>query len=237
MEGYGLTETSPVVSLNPVNGERRPGTVGLELLNVEVRIVKPDGQEARQGEVGEICVRGPNVMLGYYNDLEATREAIDPDGWLRTGDLGRLQRDGYIEIVDRAKDMIIVKGLNVYSREVEDVLLLHPNAAEAAVVGIPDETGDEIVKAFVVPKDGRRLEKSELLKLCRERLAPYKWPKEVVLASFLPKNSIGKVLKRELKEDTATEVSYHDSIVAAGEQPKDVLEKSGQDGGGKHSAG
>ena len=235
VEGYGLTEASPVVSLNPVNGERRPGTVGLEVLNVEVRTVMPDGREADQGEVGEICVRGPNVMLGYFNDPEATREAIDADGWLHTGDLGRRRQDGYIEIVDRAKDMIIVKGLNVYSREVEDVLLRHPNAAEAAVVGIPDNTGDEIVKAFVVPKEGRRLEKPELLKLCREHLAPYKWPKEVVLAPFLPKNSIGKVLKRELKEGMAAEVSYHENVAVVRQQRKDVLEKSDQDGGGKHS--
>jgi acyl-CoA synthetase (AMP-forming)/AMP-acid ligase II len=159
------------------------------------------GREVKHGDVGEICVRGDNVMLGYYNDPGATRDTIDPEGWLHTEDLGRLQRGGYIEIVDRAKDLIIVKGLNVYSREVEDVLLSHSSVAEAAVVGVPDEDGDETVKAFVVPKEGRKVEKSELLRLCKEQLAPYKWPKEVILASFLPKNSIGKVIKRELKED------------------------------------
>ena len=207
LEGYGLTEASPVVSLSPTKSARRPGTVGLELPKVEVRMVLRNGDEAGQGEVGEIYVRGPNVMLGYFNDPEATREAIDADGWLHTGDLGKRQSDGYIEIVDRAKDLIIVKGLNVYSREVEDVLLRHPDVAEAAVIGVADDTGDEMVKAFVVPKDSRKVEKSELLRLCREGLAPYKWPKDVVLASFLPKNSIGKVLKRELKEDAGALVS------------------------------
>lgn len=201
LEGYGLTEASPVVSLNPLRSEHRPGTVGLEIPNVEVIIRLPDGSVARHGDVGEICVRGDNVMLGYLNDHEATREAIDPDGWLHTGDLGRKQSGGYIEIVDRAKDLIIVKGLNVYSREVEDVLLLHPGVAEAAVIGVPDDTGDEIVKAFVVPKEGRRVDKSELFSLCRANLAPYKMPREILLASFLPKNSIGKILKRELTED------------------------------------
>ncbi len=207
LEGYGLTEASPVVSLNPLNGEHRPGTVGLALPNVEVKIKSKESGETRVGEVGEILVRGANVMLGYFNDPEATREAIDSDGWLHTGDLGRLQPGGYIEIVDRDKDLIIVKGLNVYSREVEDVILRHPNVAEVAVIGIPDETGDETVKAFVVPKEGRKVEKSELMALCREHLAAYKWPKDIVLASFLPKNTIGKVLKRELKEDVEAVVS------------------------------
>ena len=207
LEGYGLTEASPVVSLSSTEGARRPGTVGLELPNVEVRIVQADGDEAGQGEVGEICVRGPNVMLGYFDDPEATREAIDADGWLHTQDLGKRGPDGHIEIVDRAKDLIIVKGLNVYSREVEDVLLRHPDVAEAAVIGVPNDSGDEIVKAFVVPKDDRTVEKSELMNLCRDGLAPYKWPKDVVLASFLPKNSIGKILKRELKEDAGAPVS------------------------------
>lgn len=207
LEGYGLTEASPVVSLNPLKGEHRPGTVGLALPSVEVRVVLQDGREAQRGEVGEICVRGANVMLGYFDDPEATRETIDSDGWLRTGDLGRIQPGGYIEIVDRAKDLIIVKGLNVYSREVEEVLLRHPAVEEAAVIGVPDETGDETVKAFVVPKEGRRVEKSELMSLCKEELASYKWPKDIVLASFLPKNTIGKVLKRELKEDVGAALS------------------------------
>lgn len=207
LEGYGLTEASPVVSLNPLNGEHRPNTIGLEIPNVEVLVAQPDGSEARQGDVGEILVRGPNVMLGYFKDPEATREAIDEDGWLHTGDLGRRQHGGYIEIVDRAKDLIIVKGLNVYSREVEDVLLLDPSVAEAAVIGVPDDTGDEAIKAFVVPKEGRRVESKELFRLCREHLAPYKLPKEIVVASFLPKNSIGKVLKTQLREEVKAEVS------------------------------
>jgi len=207
VEGYGLTETSPVVSLNPVGGEHRPGTVGLVIPNVEVIIKGADGSEVGLGEVGEVCVRGPNVMLGYFNDPESTRQTIDSDRWLHTGDLGRMQSGGYIEIVDRAKDLIIVKGLNVYSREVEDVLLTHPSVAEAAVIGVPDDTGDEMVKAFVVLKEGRSLDKSELFGLCRTHLAAYKMPKDIALASFLPKNSLGKVLKRELKEDVGAAVS------------------------------
>lgn len=207
LEGYGLTETSPVVSLNPPGGERRPGTVGLEIPDVEVKIAGPDGTQVRQADVGEICVRGPNVMLGYLHDPEATSEAIDCDGWLHTGDLGRRQPGGYIEIVDRAKDLIIVKGLNVYPREVEDVLLGHPDLAEAAVIGVPDGTGDELIKAFVVPKEGRRIDTSELFRLCRGQLAPYKMPKAILVASFLPKNPIGKVLKTQLREEIGAEVS------------------------------
>jgi len=207
LEGYGLTETSPVVSLNRPDGERRPGTVGLPIPGVEVKILNDDWSEVEQGGIGEICVRGPNVMLGYFDDPEATRETISAEGWLKTGDLGRIQRNGYIEIVDRAKDLIIVKGLNVYSREVEAVLLKNQDVEEAAVVGVPDGTGNETVKAFVVPKEGREVDKSELLRLCREHLAAYKWPKDIVLASFLPKNSIGKILKRELKKDTQAVVS------------------------------
>ncbi len=199
LEGYGLTETSPVASLNPLNGEHRPGTVGVAIPGVEVTVLYEDGRPARLGDVGEVCIRGENVMVGYFRDPEATRQAIDRDGWLHSGDLGRMQEGGYLVIVDRAKDMIIVKGLNVYSREVEDVLLLHPAVAEAAVVGLPNEFGDELIKAFIVLKEGKSATKNELFELCREHLAPYKMPRDIIFTSILPKNAIGKVLKRELR--------------------------------------
>jgi len=199
VEGYGFTEASPVVPLNPIGGENRAGSAGVSIPGVEVKIKLEDGSDATDSEVGEIYVRGGNVMIGYYNDPEATREALDENGWLHTGDIGRIQPGGYLEIVDRKKDMIIVKGLNVYSREVEDVLMMHPDVEECAVVGIPDEQGDELVKAFVTARDGHTIDKSELLTLCREHLASYKIPRQIIMTTILPKNSVGKILKRELR--------------------------------------
>lgn len=199
IEGYGLTEASPVVSLNPLRGENRAGTAGVCIPGVEVKIIADDGSDATGSDVGEICVRGANVMIGYYNDPEATNEALDKDGWLHTGDIGRIQQGGYIEIVDRKKDMIIVKGFNVYSREVEDVLMMHPDVDECAVIGVPDEHGDELVKAFVAPKEEKTIDKSELFSLCRQYLAPYKMPRTIIMTKILPKNAVGKILKRELR--------------------------------------
>ncbi len=199
IEGYGLTEASPVVCLNPLRGENRTGTAGVCIPGVEVKIVVEDGSDATGSDVGEICVRGDNVMVGYYNDPESTKDALDDNGWLHTGDVGRIQQGGYIEIVDRKKDMIIVKGFNVYSREVEDVLMMHPNVEECAVIGIPDEHGDELVKAFVAPKEGMIVDKAELLALCREHLASYKMPRQITMTTILPKNAVGKILKRELR--------------------------------------
>ncbi len=189
MEGYGLTEASPVVSLNPMD-RRVPGTVGKLLPGIEVRFVE-----------GEICVKGRNTMKGYFHQEEATRAAfLDPQReWLRTGDVGYLDEAGYLHISDRMKDLIIVKGLNVYPKEVEDVLLSHAAVAEAAVVGVADKTGDEVIKAYVILKEGQRAEKYELLKLCREKLATYKCPKDLEIRQELPKNTLGKILKRELR--------------------------------------
>lgn len=202
LEGYGLTEASPVVTLNPEK-KRIPGSIGKALPGIELRILGEDGHPLPGGEVGEICVRGENVMKGYFRQDEATQEAFQDKErqWLKTGDLGHVDSDGYVYISDRKKDLIIVKGLNVYPKEVEDVLLNHAAVQEAAVIGIPDETGDEIIRAFVTLKDGAQAEKSELLKLCRSHLAPYKCPKDLEIRKELPKNTLGKILKRTLRNE------------------------------------
>lgn len=200
LEGYGLTEASPVVALNPLHGVHKPGTVGLPLPDVRVKVVDDEEKELPKGRVGEIFVKGENVMTGYYNRPEETHEALTPDGWLRTGDLGKLDEDGYIAIVDRKKDLIIVKGLNVYPQEIENVLLAHPAVAEAAAVGLRDPSGDELIKVFVVLKEGESADKAALMKLCREKLAAYKIPRELEIRPSLPKNAIGKILKKDLRQ-------------------------------------
>jgi long-chain acyl-CoA synthetase len=200
MEGYGLTEASPVISLN-MEKKRIPGSVGQALPGIEIRLVGEKGETLPSGEVGEICVRGANTMKGYFHLAAATREAfLDSKAeWLRTGDVGHLDVDGYLFISDRKKDLVIVKGLNVYPKEVEDVLLSHPAVLEAAVVGVPDETGDEIIRGYVTLKEGHPADRQELLKLCRNRLAAYKCPKDLEIRKELPKNTLGKILKRELR--------------------------------------
>jgi long-chain acyl-CoA synthetase len=198
LEGYGLTETSPVLTLNPAR-QRRPGTVGLAIPNVRIKILDDQEKPAATGVIGEICAQGPNIMRGYHNKPEETQAAFTPDGWFKTGDMGFLDEGGYLTIADRKKDLIIVKGLNVYPQDVENALLAHPAVAEAAVVGVRDETGDELVRAFIVLKTGQTAEKSQLLHWCRERLAAYKCPKDLVIRTELPKNAIGKVLKKELR--------------------------------------
>jgi long-chain acyl-CoA synthetase len=202
MEGYGLTEASPVVCLNPED-KRMPGSIGQPLPGIQLRMVDDDGKDVPPGEVGEICIRGDNVMKGYYHQPDATREAFldDAHQWLRSGDLGHQDPQGYVFISDRKKDLIIVKGLNVYPKEVEDILLSHPAVNEAAVIGIQDETGDELIRAYVTLKDGHQAEKAELLKLCRTALAPYKCPRDLEIRKELPKNAIGKILKRTLRAD------------------------------------
>jgi long-chain acyl-CoA synthetase len=203
IEGYGLTEAAPVVAVNPRYGRRKPGTVGRAVPGVEVKVVDKHEVELPAGEIGEICVRGENVMLGYYNRPEETREAFTEDGWLKTGDLGRLDDDGYLSIVDRRKDLIIVKGLNVYPQEIEAVLESHPAVAEAAVIGVDDGSGDEEIRAFVVLAPEQAVKRRELLGYCRERIASYKLPREIEFREELPKNALGKILKRELRASLA----------------------------------
>lgn len=202
IEGYGLTETSPVATLNPLHGKRKPGTVGVAIPGVRLKIVDDEEKPLPTGAVGEICIQGDNVMSGYYKRPQETRDAFTRDGWLKTGDLGRLDDEGYLTIVDRKKDMIIVKGLNVYPQEIEAVLMAHPSVNEAAAVGIRDETGDELIKAFVSLKAGQSEGslRHDLLKLCREKLAAYKVPRDLEILSELPKNAIGKILKKDLRK-------------------------------------
>jgi len=202
IEGNGPTETSPVSYCNPRFGLRKPGSVGIPIPGVSVKIVDNDDNEVPVNEIGEICVRGRNVMKGYLNQPEATAEALK-GGWFHTGDLGRIDEDGYIYIVDRKKDMIIVGGLNVYPREVEEVIYQHPKVKEVAVVGKPDHLRGEIPKAFVVPKEGETIEPREIILHCKEKLANYKVPKEVVQIGALPRNSTGKVDKKTLREAEA----------------------------------
>lgn len=198
VEGYGPTEASPVVSCSPTDGSRKIGSVGPPLPDVEVMIVDDEMNAMRLGEVGEICVRGPNVMTGYHNAPELTEQAI-VDGWLRTGDLGKLDEDGHLYIVDRKKDMVIVGGINVYPREVEECIQRIGSVAEVAVVGKPSRLRGEVVAAYVVPAEGCGCSTQQVISHCREHLAPYKVPKQVYFVDRLPKSAIGKVLKCELR--------------------------------------
>ncbi len=199
LEGYGLSETSPVATFNMPTRERRPGTVGVPVDDVEVRVVDDAGRELPRGEVGEVAVRGANVMAGYWENPEATAAAI-PDGWFRTGDLGRMDDEDYLTIVDRKKDMIIHGGYNVYPREVEEVLYEHPDVREAAVVGIPDEKYGENVAVAVSLAPGSEATPEEIRAFVGERLAAYKKPSVVWIMDSLPKGPTGKILRREVRE-------------------------------------
>ena len=198
LEGYGLSETSPAACFNQPDRERKPGTIGTPIEGVEMRIVDPNGAEVSRGEPGEIQIRGHNVMKGYWNLPEATAEAISPDGWFSTGDIGKVDDDGYFYVVDRKKQMIIRGGLNIYPREIEEVLYEHPAVAEACVVGIPDDSLGEEVGAAVVLKDGAHTEPEDLRAFVKERVAAYKYPRRVWLVDALPKGPTGKILRREI---------------------------------------
>lgn len=205
VEGYGLTEASPVTHANPLWSERRAGSVGLPFPDTEARVVNSEtGEEVPVGEIGELIIRGPQVMKGYWNNPEATAETLR-DGWLYTGDIARMDNDGYFYIIDRKKDLILVSGFNVYPREVEEVLYLHPGIQEASVVGVPDEYRGETVKAYVVPKEGHELKAEEVLAFCRQHLAPYKVPRLVEFRADLPKSLVGKVLRRVLRDEEQTQ--------------------------------
>jgi long-chain acyl-CoA synthetase len=197
-EGDGPTECSPVTCVNPIGGERKPASVGLAVPDVEFQICDDEGGELSQGEIGEICVRGPNVMKGYWNLPEATAESFFGE-WVRTGDLGYLDEESYLYIVDRKKDMIIVNGMNVYPRMIEEVLYGHPQLVEAAVVGEPDKLHGEIPVAHVVPKEGEEVTSAEVRAFCRDNLGRHEVPRRVVIRETLPKNAAGKILKRELR--------------------------------------
>jgi long-chain acyl-CoA synthetase len=198
LEGYGLSETSPVATFNRVDRPRRPGSVGLPVWGVEVRVVRDDGSEAGVDEPGEVTVRGHNVMKGYLGRPEATAAAMDARGWFRTGDVGKRDADGYLYIVDRKKDMIIRGGFNVYPRELEEVLLTHPQVSLAAVVGVPHPRHGEEVMAFVIRTPGATITEEDLIRWCRQTMAAYKYPRIVRFRGSLPMTATGKVLKREL---------------------------------------
>jgi long-chain acyl-CoA synthetase len=198
LEGYGLSETAPVACFNQLHRPTRPGTVGQPILGVEVGCVDVQERFVAAGEPGEIVIRGPNIMKGYYNRPEATEEAMR-HGWFHTGDIGSLDADGYLTIVDRKKDLIIRGGCNVYPRELEEVMLTHPAISLVAVIGVPDERLGEEVKAFVVLKNGATLTEPELIDWCREQMAAYKYPRSIEFRAALPISPTGKILKRELK--------------------------------------
>lgn len=198
IEGYGLTEASPVVSFNPLNGIQKAGSIGLPLRGVECKIVDDNDMELPPGDVGELITLGDNVMLGYFKREKETEEALQ-NGWLKTGDLAKKDEDGYIYIVDRKKDLIIAGGLNVYPREVEEVIYQYSKVKKAAVVGIADKLRGESVKAFIVLKDGEECTSKEILGYLKEHLAGYKIPRKIEFVAELPENSSGKILKRMLR--------------------------------------
>lgn len=197
-EGYGLSEASPVTCFNPLDRERVPGSIGTSIVNVENKVVDENGNEVPRGEVGELIVRGPNVMKGYYKMPEETAKTIK-DGWLYTGDLAKQDENGYFYIVDRKKDMIIVGGFNVYPREIEEVLYSHPDIVESAVVGQPHDELGEAVHAHVALKKESSLTEEDIIQYCRERLAKYKVPSVVHFHDELPKGGTGKILRKALK--------------------------------------
>lgn len=199
VEGYGLTETSPVAIANPMDGRARVGYIGLPVPSTEIRIVGESGEIMPIGERGEIQIKGPQVMKGYYNKLDETKNVMTDDGWFCSGDIGIMEPDGFFKIVDRMKDMILVSGFNVYPNEVEDELVKHPKILEAAAIGIPSEKSGEVVKVFVVKKD-KSLTSDEVVEYCRTVMTGYKVPKEVEFREDLPKSNVGKILRRELRD-------------------------------------
>jgi long-chain acyl-CoA synthetase len=198
LEGYGLSETSPVATFNRLDRPTKPGSIGLPVWGVSVRIVDQHDYDVGTNEVGEIIIRGHNVMKGYYNRPEATAEVMR-NGWFHTGDIGRRDEEGYIYIVDRVKDMIIRGGFNVYPREIEDVLMTHPAVSLAAVIGISHERHGEEVKAFVILKEGAELTEVELVAWSKQNMADYKYPRLIEFRTTLPMTATGKILKNELR--------------------------------------
>ena len=198
VEGYGLSETSPVLCCNPLDGKHRKGTIGIPMPSTEVAIFDDNGNQVAQGERGEICARGPQVMSGYWNKDNVG--VFFPGGWFKTGDIGYMDKDGFFKIVDRKKDMIKVSGFNVFPNEIENIVAGHPKVLEVAAIGVPDAKSGEVIKVFVVKKD-QSLTDQELIKYCHENLTNYKVPKYVEFRNELPKTNVGKILRRALKEE------------------------------------
>lgn len=199
LEGYGLTESSPVVTVNPTNITRFTGSIGIPLPSTDIKVCNEEGEELPLGEIGELYVKGPQVMEGYWQKPEETVKVIDKEGWLRTGDIVKVDEQGFVYIVDRKKDMVIVSGFNVYPTEIEEVIASHPKVLEVGVIGVPDERSGEKVKAFIVKKD-ESLTEEEIISFCQEKLTRYKIPKVVEFRKDLPKTNVGKILRRKLRD-------------------------------------
>jgi long-chain acyl-CoA synthetase len=197
VEGYGLTESSPVITFNPLGGQGKDGTIGIPVPSTDVKCMKEDGAEAAEGEAGELWAHGPQIMLGYWQRPDETAGALE-NGWLKTGDIATRDSDGYFTIVDRKKDMILVSGFNVYPNEVEEQIAAVPGVLEVGVIGVPDERSGEKVKAFIVASLARPSE-VDIIAHCREHLAAYKVPGSIAFVDELPKSPIGKILRRELR--------------------------------------
>lgn len=200
LEAYGLTETSPVVTSNPVTIQEYNGTIGLPVSSTDVAILDEEGQEVPTGHAGELAVKGPQVMLGYWNNPNETQKVFTKDGWLLTGDMASINEEGYVKLLERKKDMILVSGFNVYPNEVEDVLMHIPGVNEAAVIGVPDEHSGEAVKAFIVKKDPA-LTAETIMQYCRNHLTGYKLPRYIEFRKELPKSNVGKILRRSLRDE------------------------------------
>jgi long-chain acyl-CoA synthetase len=198
LEGYGLTEASPVVAVNPLKGRRKPGSVGPPLPGIQVATIDDEGKKNDPDSVGELVVKGPGVMKGYFNMKGETEKALK-DSWLHTGDMARIDRDGYIYIVDRKKDMIIIDGMNIYPREVEDVVLKHPPVDECAMVGVPDGRGSEIPILFVKRKENTSLDENEIMSHLKKHIARFKIPRRIVFLEDFPKTATGKIKKNDLR--------------------------------------
>lgn len=223
VEGYGLTEASPITHVNPVTTEQREGSIGLPLPGVDAMIMSEDGQPVALGEVGELWVSGPMVMQGYWQRPDESAKTLREYGgrtWLLTGDMARMDQEGFFYIVDRKKDLIIASGYNIYPREVEEVLYAHPAVMEAAVVGVPDEYRGESVHAAVVFKEGQTATEADLIQYCRRHLSPYKAPRSVEIRTELPKTAVGKILRRELRDQTLAARAQAGSDSSA--QPKET---------------
>jgi long-chain acyl-CoA synthetase len=203
VEGYGLTETSPVLTCNPIDGTDKVGTIGLPLPSTQIILADDAGQEVKMGESGEIWAKGPQIMKGYWNRDDETEKVMSKDGWLKTGDVGQMDEQGFFKIVDRKKDMILVSGFNVYPNEIEDVIAHHPKVLEVAAIGVSDAKSSEVVKVFIVARDPSLTER-EVLDHCHKELTGYKIPKYVEFRTELPKSNVGKILRRALRDQPAT---------------------------------
>lgn len=199
-EGYGMTETSPIASVNPIQNIQL-GTIGIPVPSTLCKIIDDEGRELPYGEIGELCVKGPQVMKGYWKRDDATREVLDAGGWLRTGDIGLIQEDGYMRLVDRKKDMILVSGFNVFPNEIEDVLAAMPEVLQCAAIGVPDEKSGEAIKVFIVLREGHSLTREEVIAYMRKNLTAYKVARQVEFRDELPTTNVGKILRRELRDE------------------------------------